>query len=244
MTHHPAPPPVRWPASRATGTAQPQRAGVPRHDPPPIPPPVVFRTPESPKTVQPRGALPPVPAPVQVSPPPIVWPKGARPPAAAQKAFQPKAVVQLPPRVVQRADSDDEWVPSKSPTIPRSQWSTKRVSGVDYKFYNSGDGTLDFFNPWGTYPACPHAGGTWDVNIIDTNTDTLLHTGEAVKNTRYQHFKVANIIREGKNPPVNGGSSPTGYTWHHHKDRGRLQLIDRDVHAAFPHVGGESIWGS
>lgn len=141
-------------------------------------------------------------------------------------------------------DDDEDWEPPKAPTIPRSQWTRKTVNGVDYKFYNSGDGTLEFFKTWTGFPVCPHADGTWDVNIIDPTTDTLKHTGEAVENTRYQHFKVANIIREGgRIPPVHGGYSPPGYTWHHHKDRGRLQLIDRDVHAAFPHVGGEAIWG-
>jgi hypothetical protein len=37
---------------------------------------------------------------------------------------------------------------------------------------------------------------------------------------------------------------PTGYTWHHHQDVGRMQLITRSAHdLAMPHTGGMSIWG-
>jgi hypothetical protein len=142
------------------------------------------------------------------------------------------------------SDSDDDWEPQQAPTIPRSQWTKKRVKGVEYKFRNAGDGTLDFMRPWVGFPKCPHASGIWDVNIIDGHTGRLRYTGKPVNSGRYQHFMVANIIREGgTNPPKWRGMSPPGWTWHHHKDRGRLQLIDRKVHAAFPHVGGESIWG-
>jgi hypothetical protein len=33
-------------------------------------------------------------------------------------------------------------------------------------------------------------------------------------------------------------STPTGYTWHHHQDKGLMQLIDRTVHAKTGHTGG------
>lgn len=37
---------------------------------------------------------------------------------------------------------------------------------------------------------------------------------------------------------------PVGYTWHHHQDVGRMQLITRSAHGlAIPHTGGMSIWG-
>jgi RHS repeat-associated protein len=37
-------------------------------------------------------------------------------------------------------------------------------------------------------------------------------------------------------------STPAGYTWHHHEDLGRMQLVRTDVHAAASHSGGRSIW--
>ncbi|MDG4762729.1 polymorphic toxin-type HINT domain-containing protein [Solwaraspora sp. WMMD406] len=33
-------------------------------------------------------------------------------------------------------------------------------------------------------------------------------------------------------------STPTGYTWHHHQDKGLMQLVDRTVHAKTGHTGG------
>lgn len=34
--------------------------------------------------------------------------------------------------------------------------------------------------------------------------------------------------------------TPSGYTWHHHQDPGKMQLIDRTVHAKTGHTGGFS----
>jgi HNH/ENDO VII superfamily nuclease len=41
-------------------------------------------------------------------------------------------------------------------------------------------------------------------------------------------------------------STPSGYTWHHHEDLGRMQLVKTSVHDAaqsgLHHSGGRSIW--
>jgi len=51
--------------------------------------------------------------------------------------------------------------------------------------------------------------------------------------------QVNHLLRE---PP--SSRPPPGLTWHHHQDRGRMQLVDRSDHmAAVPHTGGMSIWG-
>ncbi len=39
-----------------------------------------------------------------------------------------------------------------------------------------------------------------------------------------------------------GRSKINGYTWHHHQESGRLQLIVESVHDIFRHNGGFSIW--
>lgn len=43
---------------------------------------------------------------------------------------------------------------------------------------------------------------------------------------------------------IENSQKPTGYTWHHHEDRGIMQLVDSDVHAATGHTGGKAIWGT
>lgn len=130
--------------------------------------------------------------------------------------------------------------------VPKNADVEHKVKGVTYKFHNDGNGYLDFDAPLAGGAACPNAGGNWDLTIHDpAHGDRLINTHHALASgSRSQHFREANIIREGVDPPANGSSSPAGYTWHHHVDKGRMQLIDRDVHAAFSHKGGFSVWGS
>jgi RHS repeat-associated protein len=51
--------------------------------------------------------------------------------------------------------------------------------------------------------------------------------------SRRKDFKAANSAAGYKN-------TPEGYTWHHHQDTGRMQLVDSKVHAQTGHAGGFS----
>lgn len=42
---------------------------------------------------------------------------------------------------------------------------------------------------------------------------------------------------------IRNGDTPDGFTWHHHEEMGRMQLVDSDIHAHTGHTGGKSIWG-
>ncbi|MDW8363287.1 MAG: HNH endonuclease [Myxococcales bacterium] len=37
--------------------------------------------------------------------------------------------------------------------------------------------------------------------------------------------------------------TPDGYTWHHHQETGRMQLVDALIHSRTGHTGGREIWG-
>ena len=39
------------------------------------------------------------------------------------------------------------------------------------------------------------------------------------------------------------GECPSKYTWHHHQDKGIMQLVDSDIHSKVRHNGGFAIWG-
>ncbi|MDZ4627230.1 WXG100 family type VII secretion target [Bacillus cereus] len=39
------------------------------------------------------------------------------------------------------------------------------------------------------------------------------------------------------------GEKPKTYTWHHHQDTGRMQLVDAFLHEKTGHTGGYNIWG-
>lgn len=42
---------------------------------------------------------------------------------------------------------------------------------------------------------------------------------------------------------IRNGDKPEGYTWHHHEEPGRMQLVSSDIHEKTGHTGGRSIWG-
>ncbi|MBU9723516.1 MULTISPECIES: HNH endonuclease [Bacillaceae] len=42
---------------------------------------------------------------------------------------------------------------------------------------------------------------------------------------------------------IYAGETPDGFTWHHHEDLGRIQLVDEEIHAKSGHSGGRTIWG-
>ena len=39
------------------------------------------------------------------------------------------------------------------------------------------------------------------------------------------------------------GETPERFTWHHHQDVGRMQLVDYTIHRKTGHTGGYKIWG-
>ncbi|OTX31255.1 hypothetical protein BK717_21870 [Bacillus thuringiensis serovar malayensis] len=39
------------------------------------------------------------------------------------------------------------------------------------------------------------------------------------------------------------GETPKHYTWHHHQDTGRMQLVDYQIHHDTGHTGGYKILG-
>ncbi|WP_257457975.1 HNH endonuclease [Archangium lipolyticum] len=97
---------------------------------------------------------------------------------------------------------------------------------------------------------------------FDTSFETLLDDVHIGSRDRLAHYKAANqklfqSIREdpslgralGLSPEAvdklpTSTKPPTGYSWHHHQDVGRMQLIMTKSHLlAAPHTGGMAIWG-
>jgi RHS repeat-associated protein len=55
-------------------------------------------------------------------------------------------------------------------------------------------------------------------------------------------FRKANEYAFGKNNQF-GDKAPEGFTWHHHQENGKLQLIPKDIHDGVKHTGGASLAG-
>jgi len=54
----------------------------------------------------------------------------------------------------------------------------------------------------------------------------------------------ANPVPWSHGPDVNTETPPHGYTWHHHQQPGRMQLVPFGVHAAVQHSGGRQVWAT
>ena len=78
------------------------------------------------------------------------------------------------------------------------------------------------------------------------------------RESRERHFYIANKILYEKSKTstklnklfskkqkkeLANYNTPSGYTWHHHQDKGVLQLVDEEIHAKTSHIGGYSLWG-
>ncbi|MFV0384992.1 HNH endonuclease [Paracoccus sp. (in: a-proteobacteria)] len=100
--------------------------------------------------------------------------------------------------------------------------------------------------------------------VFDSKADIFLDAQHIGTGSKSAHFKASNeALREEltKDPGLKEkmgltdqqydwlmegsakSSSPPGLTWHHHQDTGKMQLVDKDIHADFGHLGGMSIWG-
>ncbi|HYO55623.1 HNH endonuclease [Archangium sp.] len=98
--------------------------------------------------------------------------------------------------------------------------------------------------------------------VFETQFETLLQDIHIGSGNRIAHFKAANqklfeAIQEDAGLARTLGLSeetisrlpslskaPEGYSWHHHQDVGRMQLVQGDAHRlSIPHTGGMAIWG-
>ncbi|WP_246026902.1 HNH endonuclease [Laceyella sacchari] len=55
--------------------------------------------------------------------------------------------------------------------------------------------------------------------------------------------KYKKILFDANEAWVNKANDPLGYTWHHHQEEGKMQLVKSIVHSEVDHVGGEKRWG-
>jgi hypothetical protein len=95
-----------------------------------------------------------------------------------------------------------------------------------------------------------------------TKFETLLDKSHIGSGERLAHYKATNrklhqaikedpeLARALKLRPKDveklpdSKDPPNGYSWHHHQDVGRMQLVDAEEHQlSIPHMGGMAIWG-
>ncbi|WP_084609623.1 HNH endonuclease [Archangium violaceum] len=99
--------------------------------------------------------------------------------------------------------------------------------------------------------------------VFKSEFDTTLDDSHIGSRDHAAHFKASNqsLVKAAREDPSlakrlgltesdlsalqNSSNPPKGYTWHHHQDVGKMQLVGRSEHGAFSfdHTGGMSIWG-
>lgn len=80
-----------------------------------------------------------------------------------------------------------------------------------------------------------------------------LHKANDYQHSKYCNEQLRQALENGSLDPaqftdrqrerIRDGYTPEGYTWHHHEEPGRMQLVDSKIHAKTPHIGGRSLWG-
>ncbi len=55
--------------------------------------------------------------------------------------------------------------------------------------------------------------------------------------------KYKEVFSEEQLEQINAGHKPEGFTWHHHQDVGKMQLVDAETHHQNRHDAGWILWG-
>ncbi|WP_158211481.1 HNH endonuclease [Alkalihalobacterium alkalinitrilicum] len=93
--------------------------------------------------------------------------------------------------------------------------------------------------------------------VFDSAFDAEIPSDQ-YESTDYTHAKIANeqiasaldtnpILEAQFNDiqleQIRDGETPDGYTWHHHEEMGKIQLVETEPHDQSGHSGGRSLWG-
>ena len=69
------------------------------------------------------------------------------------------------------------------------------------------------------------------------------HLNEQLRQAYENGILDTDLFTDQQLEQIRNGDKPKEYTWHHHEDKGRMQLVDTEVHTKTAHTGGRSIWG-
>ncbi|WP_310484914.1 polymorphic toxin-type HINT domain-containing protein, partial [Chamaesiphon sp. VAR_48_metabat_403] len=88
-----------------------------------------------------------------------------------------------------------------------------------------------------------------EVKLSQSGIDGANYTGQMRESTRNIRQQIADGTLSASNftdsqiRDINGGLAKIdGYTWHHHQDPGRMQLIPTSAHRGMSHIGGYEMW--
>lgn len=69
------------------------------------------------------------------------------------------------------------------------------------------------------------------------------HCNEKLKEAVEKDSKLKEKFDDEQLEQIENGDTPDGYTWHHSEDKGKMELVDSEIHAKTGHTGGKTVWG-
>lgn len=78
---------------------------------------------------------------------------------------------------------------------------------------------------------------------LESDNTHFNYANEQLKQAIYSDSNVASQFTNEQIKQILNGETPEGYTWHHHEDMGRLELVNTETHHATGHIGGRELWG-
>lgn len=79
--------------------------------------------------------------------------------------------------------------------------------------------------------------------LQETDTKQMRFCNEKLKEMLEQNPELSEKFTDRQLEQIKAGYRPEGYTWHHHQETGKMQLVDSSKHEISKHTGGKSIWG-
>lgn len=76
-----------------------------------------------------------------------------------------------------------------------------------------------------------------------TDREQFRYCNKQLKEQIQNNPELIGSFRKEQIEQIDNERTPSGYTWHHHQQPGKMQLVSTDEHAASGHTGGRVIWG-
>lgn len=79
--------------------------------------------------------------------------------------------------------------------------------------------------------------------LQETDRNQMGNCNEQLKEMLDKNPELKEKFTERQLEQIDAGYKPEGYTWHHHQQVGKMQLVESSVHDVSRHLGGKSLWG-
>ncbi len=79
--------------------------------------------------------------------------------------------------------------------------------------------------------------------LQETDAKQMKYCNEKLKEDLENNPELRAKFTEQQLEEIDAGYKPSGYTWHHHQESGKMQLVETKKHSVSGHTGGKSIWG-